>query len=240
MPFAVAAAGVTAAAGIASSYMQSQTAKRGQDQAQAALQQGRDIATNQLSPWATTGQPANQQQSDLLGLNGQPAADAAMSTFQQSPGYQWQLGQGLRAVDAGAASQGILRSGATIKGEETFGQGLANQDFGNYWNRLQQLSSGGLSAATGIANAGVGVGTNIASTDTGAANAQSSIYGNTAQGFGNTANTLFSDKNFQNWLSGGSPAPGTAGGFNQGRDLVNPDGSVVLPPTFQPAPQQGY
>jgi hypothetical protein len=173
--------------------MQSQTAKRGQDQAQAALQQGRDIATNQLSPWATTGQPANQQQSDLLGLNGQPAADAAMAKFQQSPGYQWQLGQGLRAVDAGAASQGILRSGATIKGEETFGQGLANQDFGNYWNRLQQLSSGGLS---------------VASTDTGAANAQSSIYGNTAQGFGNTANTLFSDKNFQGWLSGSGSGQG--------------------------------
>ena len=91
-------------------------------------------------PWTTTGQPANADQADLLGLNGQPAADAAMAKFQQSPGYQWQLGEGLRAVDAGAASRGILRSGATIKAEDTFGQGLANQDFGNYWNRLQQLS----------------------------------------------------------------------------------------------------
>jgi hypothetical protein len=238
VPFAVAAAGVTAAAGLASSYMQSQTAKRGQDQAQAALQQGRDIATNQLSPWATTGQPANQQESDLLGLNGQPAADAAMATYQQSPGYTWQLGQGVRAVNASAAANEMTRSGATMKALDTFGQGLANTDFGNYWNRLQQLSSGGLSAATGIANAGVGVGTNIASTDVGAANAQSSIYGNTAQGFGNAANTLFSDQNFQNYLRGGTPAPGTAGGFNQGQDLVNPDGSVVLPPTYQPPPPQ--
>jgi hypothetical protein len=236
MPFAVAAAGVTAAAGLASSYMQSQTAKRGQDQATAALQQGRDIATNQLSPWATTGAPANQQQSDLLGLNGQPAADAAMSTFQSSPGYQWQLGEGLRATDAGAAAKGFARSGAALQAEQQFGSGLAATDFGNYWNRLQQLSSGGLSAATGIANAGVGVGTNIASTDTGAANAQSSIYGNTAQGFGNTANTLFSDKNFQGWLSGsGSGQSGSVYSDPGATTQVNPATGLSYQSSTNPA-----
>ena len=145
------------------SQMQSNAIKSGQSQANQAIQQGVTTATNQLRRGATTGVPANADQADLLGLNGQPAADAAMAKFQQSPGYQWQLGQGLRAVDAGAASQGILRSGATIKGEETFGQGLANTDFGNYWNRLQQLSGSGLDAAKGIASAATGGAQNIAS-----------------------------------------------------------------------------
>ena len=204
MPFAVAAAGVTAAAGIAGSYMQSQAIKSGQSQANQAIQQGVQTATNQLSPWTTTGVPANQQESDLLGLNGQPAADAAMSTYQQSPGYQWQLGQGLRAVDAGAASQGMLRSGATLKAEQTFGQRLADTDFGNYWNRLQQLSGNGLSAAGGIASAATGGATQIASTDTSAAAAQAKIDSNTASSIGSSVNGLMNNQGFQNWVTGGS------------------------------------
>ena len=79
-----------------------------------------------------------------------------MAKFQASPGYQFQLGQGLRAVDAGASAQGFDRSGAALKAEQTFGQGLAASDFGNYWNRLQQLSGSGLDAAEGIANAATG------------------------------------------------------------------------------------
>ena len=203
MPFAAAAIGVSAAAGIAGGIMQSNAIKSGQSSANAAIQQGVQTATNQLSPWATTGQPANAQESNLLGLNGQPAADAAMSTFQQSPGYQWQLGQGLRAVDASAASQGILRSGATIKGEETYGEGLANQDFGNYWNRLQQLSGSGLDAAKGIASAATGGAQQIASTDTSAAAANAKIIGNEASSIGTAANGLFNNQGFQSYFAGG-------------------------------------
>jgi hypothetical protein len=196
--------------------MQANAIKSGQSQANAAIQQGITTATNQLSPWATTGQPANADQADLLGLNGQPAADAAMAKFQQSPGYQWQLGQGLRAVDAGAASQGILRSGATIKGEETFGQGLANTDFGNYWNRLQQLSSGGLTAAGGIANAATGGAANIAATDRGAAGQQSNIIGNEASSIGTAANGLFNNQGFQSYLGGGASSYSQMPGADMG------------------------
>jgi hypothetical protein len=213
MPFAVAAAGIGAVGAVAGGIMQSQAIKSGQKAANQAIQQGVQTATNQLSPWTTAGQPALSQESDLLGLNGQPAADAAMSTFQSSPGYQYQVSQGLRGVDAGAASQGILRSGATIKAEETLGSNLANQDFGNYWNRLQQLSSGGLSAAGGIAGAATGGAANIAQTDTSAANAQSSIYGNVASSLGGSANQLLSNKGFQSYFAGGSPAAPQMTGF---------------------------
>jgi hypothetical protein len=182
--------------------MQSNAIKSGQSQANAAIQQGVATATNQLSPWTTTGVPANADQADLLGLNGPDAANAAMAKFQTSPGYNFQMQQGLRAVDAGAASQGILRSGATIKGEETFGQGLANTDFGNYWNRLQQLSGSGLDAAKGIASAATGGAANIASTDRGAAGQQSNIIGNEASSIGTAANGLFNNQGFQSYLGG--------------------------------------
>ena len=45
-----------------------------------------------------------------------------MAKFQQSPGYGYQVQQGLRAVDAGAASQGILRIGRDDQGRGDAGQ----------------------------------------------------------------------------------------------------------------------
>lgn len=212
--------------------MQSQAIKSGQSSANAAIQQGVGTATNQLSPWTTTGVPANTQESNLLGLNGQPAADAAMSTYQTSPGYDWQMKEGLRAVDAGAAANGLLRSGATLKAEQTFGQGLADSDFGNYWNRLQQLSGNGLTAAGGIATAATGGASNIASTDRGAAGADASIYGNTASALGGQANQLLSNQGFQSWLggtgSGGGISPTTAYNnqlYQQGQFAAQPAGT---------------
>jgi hypothetical protein len=186
--------------------MQNQAIKSGQSAANKAIQQGIETATNQLSPWTTAGKPALADQSDLLGLNGQDAANAAMAKFQSSPGYQFQLSQGLRATDAGAAASGMLRSGAALKAEQTFGQGLADSDFGSYWNRLQQLSGSGLSAAGGIASAATGGAADIGKIDTSAAGAQSSIYGNVASSLGGTANQLLGNQQFQNYIGGGGGA----------------------------------
>jgi hypothetical protein len=213
MPFGVAAAGISAAAGIAGGMMQSNAIKSGQSQANAAVQQGIQTATNQLSPWATTGVTTNTDQADLLGLNGQDAANAAMAKFQQSPGYTWQMQQGLRGVDAGAAAQGMLRSGATLKAEDTFAQGLANSNFQQYFQNLQGLSGQGLTAAQGIANAATGGAANIAQTDTSAAAAQSSIYGNEAKSVATNANQLLSSPQFQSWYGGLGSAPQQMTGF---------------------------
>ena len=203
MPFAAAAVGVSAAAGLAGSMMQSSAIKSGQDQANAALQA--QVARTQ--PWMDTGGQANTQMANLLGLNGQDAANTAMSTYQQSPGYAWQMQQGLRATDAGAAASGMLRSGAALKAEQTFGQGLANSDFGTYYNRLLGMSNTGASAATGNApTAGA-----MAQTDASAAAAQSSIYGNEAKAIGTDANQLLSSPQFQSWY--GSSAPQQMTGF---------------------------
>jgi hypothetical protein len=211
---------VSAAAGIAGGIMQKNAVDKGASGARDALSQGVTTATNQLSPWATTGQPANADQADLLGLNGQPAADAAMAKFQQSPGYQWQLGEGLRATDAGAAARGMTRSGAALKAEQTFGSGLANSDFGNYWNRLQQLSGAGLTAAGGIASAATGGAANIANVDVGQAGADASIYGNMAKSIGTSANQLLQTNAVQNYL-GGAGGGGGASSYAQmpGADL---------------------
>ena len=95
-----------------------------------------------------------------------------------------------------------MRSGAALKAEQTFGQGLAASDFGNYWNRLQQLSGSGLDAAKGIANAATGGAQQIAQTDTGQASMDASIYGNMANSISGSANTLLNNQGFKSWLGG--------------------------------------
>jgi hypothetical protein len=199
---------VSAASGIAGGIMQSNAASKGQAQAQQQFLMQR----NDLGPYREAGLAPLAAQQNLLGLNGQPAADAAMAQFQQSPGYQFQFDEGMRALEAGQAAQGMLRSGATLKREMEFGQGLANQDFTNYYNRLNALSTlGQNSAAGGATTAG-----QAASAALNGANAQSSIYGNTASALGGTANTLLNNQAVQKWLggSGGSGAFNPAGGLS--------------------------
>jgi hypothetical protein len=198
MPFGEIAAGISAGTGLLGGLFQSGAASSAQKAAQQALTQQR----NDLAPFRTAGTAAVGDASDLLGLNGQDAATAAMGKFQQSPGYQFSRDQGLRAVDAGASATGMLRSGATIKAEDAFGTGLADQEFGNYYNRVKGLADLGETAAAG--------GATTANTSANAAliggNAQSSIYGNTAAGLGTTVNGLLANPNFQNWWSGGTNA----------------------------------
>lgn len=203
MPWAVAAAGVTAAAGLAGSAMQSGATGKASKAAQDQWKQGRE----DLLPWQKAGQPALGATSDLLGLGGPDAANAAMQRFQASPGYQYQVDQGLRAVDAGAAAKGFTRSGATLQAEQKLGSDLANQDFSNYYNRLFSLSGQGLTAAQAIS----GVQGQAAQGSLAQGGAESSIYGNAAKGIGSAANTLFNDKGFQSWAGGGSGAPQMTG-----------------------------
>ena len=205
MPFAVAAAAIPAVAGIAGSVMQSKTAQSGQNAAQAQFAQEQA----NLKPYNTAGQSALGVASDLSGANGPDAANAAMANFQTDPGYQFQMQQGLRAVDAGAASQGMLRSGATLKAEDTFGQGLAEQDFTNYYNRLFGLSQLGETAAAGGSPSAIAAGTSANQ----AGLTQASIYGSAASGAAANANTLLNNKSFQNWVGGGSSSAQGAGGY---------------------------
>ena len=202
MPWVVAAAGVTAAAGLAGSAMQSSAAKSGQNAAQAQFAQQRD----DLAPYRDASTGSLQAQQDLLGLNGPGAASTAMGNFQTSPGYQFSLDQGLRGVDAGAAASGLLRSGATLKAEQTFGTGLADQEFTNYYNRLYNLSQLGEQAAAGNASTANAAGASANA----AGNTQASIYGNAAGGVANTTNSLFSNKDFTNWLNSSSSSNSTA------------------------------
>lgn len=67
-----------------------------------------------------------------------PTDPTLTSQFQASPGYQWQLGQGINAIQNSAAGQTGALSGNMLKGLQTYGTGLANQDYWNFYNALNQ------------------------------------------------------------------------------------------------------
>ena len=205
MPFAAAA--VTAGAGLIGGMMQSSAISGAADKASAAQAAALAQARADLEPWRTQGQNALMVTSNLAGANGPQAATTAMGDFYTSPGYQWRLDEGMRAVDAGAAARGMLRSGSTLKAEQAFAQGLASDEFSQYYARLNALSKQGLDAAGGSANAELKTGEGIAQTDLSAGGAQASIYGNMARGIGNAANTYFNNSLYDARTQALSPRP---------------------------------
>lgn len=86
-----------------------------------------------------------------LGLGNRPAGYRG---FQRSPGYRFQFNEGQRAIDGSAATRGGLFSGATMKAQNQFGNGLAQQDFYNYLGQLSGLTNMGSGAAGMTATAG--------------------------------------------------------------------------------------
>lgn len=76
-------------------------------------------------------------------------ADQVNQPFEETPGYQFRLQQGLDAVEASRAARGGLFSGATGQALNNYAQGMASQEYGTYMNRLQGLANMGQSAAAG-------------------------------------------------------------------------------------------
>lgn len=78
---------------------------------------------------------------DALGLNGQAGNAATMDRFQAGPGYEFAMNQGLDALDRRAAAKGQLNSGNSTIDTLTYAQGLGNQEFGSWLDRLQGFDS---------------------------------------------------------------------------------------------------
>lgn len=111
-------------------------------------------AQNPFVPGAPSGVANPLTANGLSGLTFQPTQAALEAT----PGYQFDLSQGLRGVESSAAARGLGVSGAALKGAAGYATGLANntlttqqgifqQNLNNVLAPLQQLASNGQNAA---------------------------------------------------------------------------------------------
>lgn len=168
------AVGVTS---LATGIYESQAAAGAQkDAAQAAAntQQNMFNQTNaNQAPFRQTGIAAENALSSFYGLPGYPASNAAQ-TIQNLPGYQFQLSQGVQAIDRSQASHGLLNSGATGKALTQYGQGLAQNYAGAYTSGLQNLANLGEGATQATSQAGANAANQISSDQIYAGQAQAS------------------------------------------------------------------
>ena len=113
--------------------------REGQEKAAGAV-------TQYLGPAANYG-PAQSRLYDLSGLNGGQAMERAFGEFRESPQYNFLRQQGEGAAQRAAAAGGRLASGRTLADLDRFGQGLADQSYGDYYGRIRDLYGASLGAA---------------------------------------------------------------------------------------------
>lgn len=148
-----ASAVVGAGASIYSSNKASGAAKGAADTNNALQGEIYNQNTANLTPFMQTGTGALGR----LDASQQPGFDWN-KLIANDPAAQFQMQQGVRAIDNSASARGLSLSGGTLKALDRYGQGVASDSINNWWNRNSQLAQFGLSGANALA----GVGTNYA------------------------------------------------------------------------------
>jgi hypothetical protein len=107
-----------------------------------------------LAPYRQVGEQSTALMSDLYGFNGPERQAAARAQFRSDPGYEFQRSEGLRAVEGSAAARGSALSGGAMKALQSYGTGLADQSYGNWYQRLANMQGIGQNAAAQTGNFG--------------------------------------------------------------------------------------
>jgi len=191
----------------ADTYAKQQAASAGLRTAGDQYATGMEGLSRGFDPWRATGGAANDA---VLNLLRDP------SSVRSLPAYQFRLGEGTKAIDRSAVSNGSLFSGRTGKALENYGVNLADKTYGDQLARLMGVSQQGLQATgAGINTEGQGL--------QGQLGARASAYGqdfNSAGtiGQGDIAAATAKSKGMQNLLNIGGSLFGTAlsGGMGGG------------------------
>lgn len=144
------------------------------------------------------------------------------ATLEQTPGYQFNLTQGLKAAQNSATARGLGTSGAAVKGAETYATGLADSTYQNQfnnqvtnqtnlYNRLTGVANSGQNAAAGLGTTGQQTAANIGSNIIGAGNASAAgtIGGaNALSGAGSNASSMYMMNQFMNGMYDGDLSAG--------------------------------
>ncbi|WP_170545303.1 hypothetical protein [Ruegeria arenilitoris] len=146
--------------------------------------------------------------------------------FQATPGYQFALDQGQTAIDNSAAARGNVFSGATLKAQQEFGTGLANQEYGNYLNRLTGQAAQGQAAAGNMATAGANYGAGAGAAYGAMGNAQAAGHIGQANAINGGINNAIGAFGYMNNGSSGVNALTASNGVQVPSSLMNGVGAM--------------
>lgn len=176
------------------------------------LQPYADIGQQALSPLTAllVGKSYNSNTGEFTDLN----QEQRLSNFFESPAYQFNLSQGMSAINKAQIAKGMSLSGGAFKEIANYAQGNASNEWQNQLNNLFQLAGIGQNASTAQANTAIGAGSDLASLAYAGGMGNVNKYNNISNfGYG-IAGTGYSN------LAGGGSGGGS-GGASSGGGTVN-------------------
>lgn len=194
---AAAILGSAAIGALTSGHAASKAASASQDATNQslALQQQQFAQTQaNLAPYQQAGQTGLGSLTDRV--NNPDAGNFSDGGFQytaddyhKSPGYQFQLDQGINAINSSQSAKGALGSGATLKALQSYGQGLADQDFQQGYNNANAAYQDQRAYQTNRYDTATGTAGNLATIGANAAAGASTAGMNFANNSSNILNT---------------------------------------------------
>jgi hypothetical protein len=180
---------VGAGSSLAASSKQAKATKKASDVQERMYQQTREdlLPYNEAGQYATT-----QLRNRLTELTSPIVMD--QKTLEKTPGYQFNLTQGLKSVQNSAAARGLGSSGAALKGAASYATGLADSTFQNQFNNANTNQTNAYNRLMGLAGLGESAAaqTGAYATQTGQSIGNNLIQGGNAQaaGINGAANAL--------------------------------------------------
>lgn len=168
-----------------------------------------DITRKDTAPYRKVGQEALFSLADMMGIKsenpykaGTPEYNAFQNRekydFQTTPGYQWRLGEGMKAMER--SQSGRRLGGRAAKEALRYGQGYASDEYGRDFSRLSTIAGFGPQGVTTSAAASPNV--SGAYSDIGNAGAGAAY--TTGQGINNAIQGGLS--NYMTWKAYNQPA----------------------------------
>ena len=175
----------------------------------------RDLIRGDLAPYREGGVAAQNAIDFELGLGARPEG---YQGFTATPGYDFRMREGQRALEAGAAARGGLYSGAAMRDLTKFGQDYGSNEYGNFFSRLGARADTGMNAAamSGQASQQAAAGVSNAFGNIGNAQAAGAIGGANAMtgGMQNMLGVWNYQRNMNAAQPGGQPSNGNGNFFN--------------------------
>lgn len=217
---------------------QAQAANNATDLQRDIYQQNR----TDLEPWRTAGTNALGYINPGIAPGGEFNRNFTMADFQQDPGYDFRLQEGLKAIQRSRAARGSLYGGATEKALLKYGAGEASQEYANAFNRYRLQNSDRFNRLASVAGIGqtatdqlVAQGTNFgnsaANNMMGAANARASGYVGGANALSNGVGQYLNYNTQQGYLN--------ALGNRNLSPNINSGGGYYYDPNAQGGPESG-
>ncbi len=164
-----------------------------------------DLVRSDTAPVRALGSAAVGRLAQLYGHGQGPDGangPADMSAFFASPDFEFNLGEGQKAIDRSAAARGGLLSGAAVKEGQRFASGLASREYSGFVDRLMQQAGLGNTGIGASAAAGANSASNVSNVSMNAGNNRASIYGNTAANVNNSIQTGLENQMLRRYLGG--------------------------------------